>query len=85
MPERLNREIRRRTGVVGIFPNEESYARLVAMHLIEYPEDWSVTRGGYLSRDALRPLSDKMVQRRTDVFGTKMFLRTCIDSSGERL
>jgi len=34
------------------------------MHLIEYPEDWSVTRGGYLSRDALRPLSDKMVQRR---------------------
>ncbi len=43
------------------------------MHLTEYPEDWSVTRGGYLSCNALRPLSDKMVQRMTGVSGTKMF------------
>jgi transposase-like protein len=40
MLERLNREIRRRTRVVGIFPSSESYLRLVTMYLIEYSEDW---------------------------------------------
>lgn len=45
MLERLNRKIRRRTRVVGIFPNEESYTRLVTMHLIEYSEEWAVKRG----------------------------------------
>ena len=41
MLERLNREIRRRTNVVGVFPNIDSYIRLVTSHLIEYSEDWS--------------------------------------------
>ncbi len=41
MLERLNREIRRRTNVVGVFPNMDSYIRLVTSHLIEYSEDWS--------------------------------------------
>lgn len=41
MLERLNREIRRRTTVVGVFPNMDSYIRLVTSHLIEYSEDWS--------------------------------------------
>lgn len=41
MIERLNREIRRRSAAVGIFPNPESYTRLVTTHLIEYEEDWS--------------------------------------------
>ncbi len=40
MLERLNREIRRRTNVVGVFPNMDSYIRLVTSHLIEYSEDW---------------------------------------------
>lgn len=39
--ERLNREIRRRTRVVGIFPSMDSYIRLVTSYLIEYSEDWS--------------------------------------------
>ena len=39
--ERLNREIRRRTNVVGVFPSIDSYIRLVTSHLIEYSEDWS--------------------------------------------
>ena len=38
--ERLNREIRYRTKVKGIFPSSESYLRLVTMYLIEYSEDW---------------------------------------------
>ena len=60
MLERLNREIRRRTITVGIFPREESYTRLVTMYLIEYSEDWSVIRGGYLSRDTVCPLLGKI-------------------------
>jgi transposase-like protein len=44
MLERLNREIRRRTRVVGIFPNTDSYLRLVVTYLIEYAEDWSASK-----------------------------------------
>ncbi len=55
MLERLNKEIRRRTRVVGIFPNPESYLRLVTVYLMEYSEDWSVTRS-YLSEDSLKSL-----------------------------
>lgn len=42
--ERLNREIRRRTSVVGIFPSMDSYVRLVTTYLIEYSEEWSTGR-----------------------------------------
>jgi transposase-like protein len=52
MIERLNREIRRRTSVVGIFPNEASYIRLVTTYLMEYAEDWSVSRA-YLSQESI--------------------------------
>ena len=53
MIERLNREIRRRTSVVGIFPNEASYVRLVTTYLMEYAEDWSVSRA-YLSQESIQ-------------------------------
>ena len=42
--ERLNKEIRRRTKVVGIFPSMDAYVRLVTSYLIEYSEDWSSGR-----------------------------------------
>ncbi len=58
MLERLNKEIRRRTRVVGIFPNQESYVRLVTTYLIEYAEDWSVSRA-YLSEQSLQGLLGK--------------------------
>jgi Transposase and inactivated derivatives len=44
MIERLNKEIRRRTRVVGIFPNEASYMRLVCSYILEYAEDWAYER-----------------------------------------
>ena len=48
MMERLNREIRRRTRVVSIFPNEDSCLHLVTALLIETSEAW-VTGRVYLS------------------------------------
>ena len=50
--ERLNKEIRRRTRVVGIFPNADSYLRLVVSYLIEYAEDWSVSKA-YIAEDTI--------------------------------
>ena len=55
MLERLNEEIRRRTRVVGIFPNADSYLRLVTTLLMEYADDWSVSRA-YLSEVSIRTL-----------------------------
>ena len=52
MIERLNREIRRRTSVIRIFPNESSYIRLVTTYLMEYAEDWSVSRA-YISHESI--------------------------------
>ena len=52
MLERLNEEIRRRTRVVGIFANTDSYLRLVTTFLMEYAEDWSVSRA-YLSEESI--------------------------------
>lgn len=42
--ERLNREIRRRSRVVGVFPGQESYIRLLTCYLMEYTEEWEVER-----------------------------------------
>ena len=58
MLERLNKEIRRRTSVVGIFPNPESYLRLVTAYLMEYSDDWLVTRS-YLSEESLQSLNNQ--------------------------
>ena len=55
MLERLNKEIRRRTNVVGIFPSTYSYLWLVATYLMEYAEDWSVSRA-YLNPKSIQTL-----------------------------
>ncbi len=52
MAERTNKEIRRRTRVVGIFPNVDSCLRLVTAMLVETDEDWQQGKI-YLSMDEL--------------------------------
>src|SRR5207247_9838204 len=56
--ERVNREIGRRTDVVGIFPNDRSLIRLAASVVIEQNDEWLVGRR-YLSNHSLETLLDQ--------------------------
>jgi putative transposase len=55
--ERLNAEIKRRTNVVGIFPNDAAITRLVGAMLLEQNDEWCLNRR-YMQLEGLQSLSD---------------------------
>ena len=56
--ERLNREIERRTNVVGIFPNAESVIRLVGALLVEINDDMSASDHRYVAAGTFASLDN---------------------------
>lgn len=56
--ERLNAEIKRRTNVVGIFPNDAAALRLITAVCVETHDEWSVSERRYLSQESMDQLKN---------------------------
>ena len=73
--ERLNRELKRRTRVVSIFPNRQSLSRLVGMLLLEEHEEWMVGRR-YISERSMKLLKTPAEELDELVPGAGVLLET---------
>jgi putative transposase len=59
--ERLNKEIKRRSAVVGIFPHRESLRRLGGARLAEQDDEWAVVDRRYFSAESMQQLMQPLV------------------------
>ncbi len=56
--ERLNKEIKRRANVVGIFPNDAPITRLVGSQLLEQQEEWQLERRRFFSEATMAKIPE---------------------------
>jgi len=52
----VNHEIKRRTNVVGVFPNDAAILRLVTAVVLEQHEEWTVAERRYLQQESMAQL-----------------------------
>jgi putative transposase len=64
--ERINKEIKRRSNVVGIFPDDTSVIRLVGAVLLEQHDEWAVTERRYLSEESMATIDQHLKQAATE-------------------
>jgi len=57
--ERLNKEVKRRADVVGIFPNEQSIIRLIGAILLEQNDEWQL-QSRYMQVEAMSELNPQL-------------------------
>ncbi|ERP30669.1 IS256 family transposase [Chitinivibrio alkaliphilus] len=65
--ERLNKEIRRRSRVVGVFPSKEAYLRLIVTYFIEYSEEWIHEKRAYIKQEHLETVMIKFYENKMAV------------------